>query len=229
MPELRFWYAPGGCSLAPHILLHEIGAPFEAVQVSLANGAHLTDEFARINPKQRVPVLSLDGEVITEVPAIATAISNLSPEQTLMGRTPLDRARVYEWMNWLSGTLHGQGFGGFWRPQRFSDDPNVFESIRVKGRKTISECFDLIETRLSGQHSTGDAFSAVDPFLFVFYRWGNGIGIDMPEVYPKYTALAQALVQRKSASSALAAEGINDHPLRDQGIPAATPAKGELQ
>lgn len=108
MPEIRFWYAPGGCSLAPHILLHEVGAPLEAVETSLAKGAHLTDEFARINPKKRVPVLSLDGEVITEIPAIATAISDLFPEQFLMGRTSLGHARVYEWMNWLSGTLHGQ-------------------------------------------------------------------------------------------------------------------------
>lgn len=164
MPEMGFWYAPGGCSLAPHILLHEVGAPFEAVETSLATGAHLTDEFARINPKKRVPVLFLDGEVITEIPAIATAISDLFPEQFLMGRTSLGQARVYEWMSWLSGTLHGQGFGALWRPQRFSDDPTMFESIRAKGRKTVSECFDLIETRLSGPYSTGDAFSSVIHF-----------------------------------------------------------------
>jgi glutathione S-transferase len=44
--------------------------------------------------------------------AIATAIANLAPGRHLMGRTALDRVRVYEWMTWLSGTLHGQGFGG---------------------------------------------------------------------------------------------------------------------
>ena len=215
MPDIKFWYSPGACSLAPHILLHEVRASFDAVEVSVAKGATLTAEFARINPKKRVPVLSMGGEVITEVPAIATAIANLAPEQHLMGRTDLDRVRVYEWMNWLSGNLHGQGFGAFWRPQRFSDDSAALESITVKARKTISECFEVIESKLLGQYSTGGDFTAVDPFLLVFYRWGNGIGIDMPVTYQRYTDFAQALVERQSVASALTAEGLYDQALRD--------------
>ncbi len=225
VPDIKLWYSPGACSLAPHVLLHEIGVPFDAVETSVAKAANLTDEFARINPKKRVPVLSLDGEVITEVPAIATAIANLAPEWHLMGRTALDRVRVYEWMNWLSGTLHGQGFGGLWRPQRFSDDPEAFESIKARARKTISECFDVIERRISGPYSTGNGFTAVDPFLLVFYRWGNGIGIDMPNTCPSYTTLAQRLVQRDSVAAALAAEGIDARSLSDQVPPTDSPTR----
>jgi len=98
--------------LAPHVLLHELGLRYTACETLVRTGATQSAEFARINPKKRVPVLSLDGEIITEVPAIATAIAGLAPERHLMGRTALEQARVYEWMNWLSGTLHGQGFGG---------------------------------------------------------------------------------------------------------------------
>lgn len=232
VPEIKLWYSPGACSLAPHVLLHEIRVPFDAVEISVAKGANLTDEFARINPKKRVPVLCLDGEVITELPAIATAISDLAPQLHLMGRTTLDHARAYEWMNWLSGTLHAQGFGGLWRPQRFSDDPEAFESIKAKGKKTISECFDVIERRISGLYSTGDGFTAVDPFLLVFYRWGNGIGIDMPKTYPSYTIFAQRLVQQNSVAAALAAERIDGQPLRDRVPPThsascATPSTKE--
>ena len=214
MPAIKLWYSPGACSLAPHVLLHEIGVPFDAIETSVAKAAHLTDEFARINPKKRVPLLSLDGEVITELPAIATAISELAPERHLMGRSALDRARVYEWMNWLSGTLHGQGFGGLWRPKRFSDDPRAFDSIKARARKTIAECFDFIESRMSGTYSTDGGFTAADPFLLVFYRWGNGIGIDMPSTYPRYAGFARSLVRRESVAAALAVEKIDG--LRDQ-------------
>jgi len=200
VPDIKFWYCPGTCSLAPHVLLHEIRVPFDAVEISVAKAANLTDEFAWIDPKKRVPVLSTDGEVITEIAAITAAIANLAPEQHLMGKTALDRVRVYEWMNWLSGALHGPSFGALWRPQRFSDDPEAFESIKAKARKTISECLDVIEGRLKGPYSTGDGFTAVDPFLLVFCRWGNGIGIDMPKAYPSYTVFAQGLVQRQGHS-----------------------------
>lgn len=228
MAAIKFWLSPGACSLALHVLLHEIGASFEAVTTSLSEGAQLTEAFARINPKKRVPVLSIDGQVITEVPAIATAVSDLAPQRHLMGQTPLDRARVYEWMSWLSGTLHGQGFGALWRPQRFSDDPSLFRSIAAKGRATISDGFDAIERKLSGPFSTGGAFTAVDPYLLVFYRWGNGIGFDMPATHPNYTRFARALVQRPSVVAALAAEGLADQALNDRAArsPATHIGKG---
>ena len=216
MPDITLWYASGACSLAPHVLLHEVRVPFDAVETSVAKGANLTDEFARINPKRRVPVLSLDGEVITEVPAIAAAVADLAPGRHLMGRTALDRARVHEWMNWLSSTLHAQGFGALWRPQRFSDDPEAFEGVKAKARKTISECFEVIESKISGPYATGDGFTAVDPYLLVFYRWGNGIGIDMPSTCPSYTIFAQRLVRRDSVAATLVAEGIGDRALADQ-------------
>jgi glutathione S-transferase len=211
MPEIKLWFSPGACSFAPHILLREIGASFEAVKTSIPEGAHLTEEFTRLNPKNRVPVLLLDGEVITELPAIATAISNLAPDRWLMGQTDLDKVRAYEWMNWLSGTVHGQGFGGLWRPHRFSDDPATFEIIKNKARRTIADCFDAIDKRLSGMYSTGQNFTAVDAFLLVFYRWGNGIGIDMASAYPQYAFFAEALLPRPSVAAAIAAEGINPH------------------
>ncbi len=209
MPNIKLWLSYGACSLAPHILLHEIGMPFEAVVTSVSEGANLTDTFVRLNPKKRVPVLSLDGEIITEVPAIATAISSLAPQRHLMGRTPLDQARVYEWMNWLSGTLHGQGFGCLWRPQQFSDDPGIFDRLQTKAKTTIADCFQTIEGKLSGPYSTGGAFTAVDPFLLVFYRWGNNIGFDMSATYPKYTAFARGLVDRASVAATLAAEELD--------------------
>jgi len=166
------------------------------------------ESFRRVNPKMRVPVISLDGEVITEVPAIATAIASLAPEMHLMGRTALDTARVYEWMNWLSGTLHTGGFGHLYRPDRWSADPASFDGVKVKARELITECFDTIEGKLCGRFSTGGAFTAVDLYLFVFYRWGNRNGFDMKAKYPKYTALASNLVLRPAVRSALEAEQI---------------------
>lgn len=217
MPDIKYFYTPGACSFAPHILLRKAGLPFEPVKVALFEGEHMQPEFTRINPKQRVPVLSLDGDIITEVPAISTAIGDLVPEHHLMGRTPKERARVYEWMNWLSGTLHGQAFAGLWRPLRFSDDDSIFETIQAKGRMTIAECFAFIEERLNDPYAAGNEFTAADAFLLVFYRWGYAVGFDMAASYPKYTALAEKLGGLDWVIAAADAEGIN--PLRDQPPP----------
>jgi glutathione S-transferase len=125
-----------------------------------------------------------------------------------MGRTLIEQARAYEWMNWLSGTVHAQGFGCFWRPQRFSDDPALHPSIMAKGRKTIDDYFAMIEPKLVGAHAVGDGFTAVDAFLLVFYRWGNVIGIDMAGTYANYRRFAESLARRASVVKTLQVEGI---------------------
>ncbi|MFZ5674827.1 MAG: glutathione S-transferase family protein [Pseudomonadota bacterium] len=208
MPSVRLWYSPGACSLAPHILLNEIGRDFEPIRVPIREGAHLTGDFIRLNPKKRLPVLALDDEVITELPAIALAISHLAPEHHLMGGTPLAEARVLEWLNWLSGTVHGQAYGGLWRPQRFADDEALHPAISARGRKTVAESYAVIDDKLTGPHAVGGGLTAADAYLYVLYRWGVGIGLDMRNTYARYTRFAETLTERPSVKAALATEGL---------------------
>lgn len=203
MPDIKFWYGSGSCSLVPHVLLHESGLPFAATEISIARLETRSEAFSRINPKQRVPVIAIDESVITEVPAIATAISHLVPKLGLMGKTSTEQVRVVEWMCWLSGELHGQGFGGLFRPERFIDDPNQFEAVQAKARKRIIDCFKTIESRLSGSFAVGNGLTAVDPYLLVFYRWGSRNGFDMSEQYPAFTAYIQTIVAYPAVVSAM--------------------------
>jgi len=208
MPTIRLWYSPGACSLAPHMLLNEIGHDFEPIRVPIREGAHLTEDFMRLNPKKRLPVLALDEEVITELPAIAFAISQLAPQHHLMGKTPLAQARVLEWLNWLSGTVHGQAYGGVWRPQRFADDETLYPAITAKGRQTVADCYAMIDAKLTGLHAVGDGLTAADALLHVLYRWGVGIGLDMRGAYPSFTRFAENMAQRPSLQRAIATEGL---------------------
>ncbi|KAI9644058.1 hypothetical protein NHQ30_007410 [Ciborinia camelliae] len=183
------------------------GLSFESIANSVTKETvTFAPNFSTINPKIRVPVLSLGDDIITEVPAIATAISSLAPELHILGQTTMDTIRVYEWMNWLSGTLHGHAFGGLLRPGRMSDDERALEGIEKKGLRNVQNCFDMIERRLNGIYAVGNAFTAVDSYLFVFYRWGEGSGLDMKKAYPRYTVLVEKLVNRPSVKKVLELE-----------------------
>jgi glutathione S-transferase len=212
MPETKFYYAPGSCSLCPHILLREAGLEFQGIPMRVTEKrAVFPDSFRLINPKMRVPVLSLDSQIITEVPAICTAISSLVPSMHLMGSTALETARVYEWMSWLSGTLHGIGFGRLFRPGRWTldVDEGVLEGIKGSGREVVGECFDQIEGKLKGgEWAVGGEFTAVDAYLLVFFRWGNQAGFEMRRRYPKYTKLVEKLVERDAVKKTLEFEKI---------------------
>ncbi|KAI9924838.1 hypothetical protein ASPWEDRAFT_40584 [Aspergillus wentii DTO 134E9] len=202
MPAIKLYYSPTACSLVPHILLRKAGLEFTLIKEQIG---HFSPEFLALNPKKQIPVLIIDDEVITEVPAIVTVIANLVPEQQFLGTTPIEIARSYEWMMWLSAILHTKGFGLSLRPQRFSDDESHFEGLKKKGLEIVRECYSTIDEKLKGVHAVGDTITAVDLYLYTFYLWAPMIGLSM-DSYPKYTALVEYIGAQESTIAARAAE-----------------------
>jgi glutathione S-transferase len=205
--ELRLFHSPGSCSTAAHILLKESGLPFSTEMINVMQGFPV--EFLHLNPKGRVPFLHMNGETITEMPAIMTAIAQLVPDKMFLGSTNLETVRCYEWFNFLAGELHAQGYFTLYRPHYFIDDEAACEHIQEKGRAKIDRCYGIIEEKLEGLHAVGVAFSAVDAYLLPFYRWGTANGFAMKEKYPKYTALVQNLAGMKSIRNVCEVEGID--------------------
>ncbi|KAL8746618.1 MAG: hypothetical protein Q9190_001397, partial [Brigantiaea leucoxantha] len=167
------------------------------------------EKYKKVNPKKRLPILILDdGTIITETVAISTKISQMAPDHHLLGANDLEVVRSYEWFNWLSGTFHERGFGCFFGPHLVADDEIAFEPIRRKSRVWIERCYAEAEERLTGVHAVGDAFTAVDAFLYVIYRWGHMLRLDMKGAYPKYTNLVLEVTKRASVLKAVEKEGI---------------------
>lgn len=208
---LKLYWSPGACSLAPHVLLEELGAPYELELVSIAEGKTRSSEYLAINPKGRVPVLRTDeGELLTEVPAISWYLAQSHTSPSLFPHGLLDGARCLEWFNWLSGTVHAMAFGQLWRPQRFVEDEALFPPLVAKGRENVVDNFRFVETRMQGRHwAVGHAYTVADPYLLVFYRWGNRIGLDMTADYPAWSRHARRLLERPAVQRALGQEGIS--------------------
>ena len=69
---MKLYFSPGACSIGIHVLLEEIGKPYEAVRLNFQEGDQYKPGFTSINPKSKVPTLVRDdGSVMTEYPAIA--------------------------------------------------------------------------------------------------------------------------------------------------------------
>jgi glutathione S-transferase len=164
-----------------------------------------------------------DGSLLTELPALMTAISQLAPASNLLGGTQTETCRVYEWLNWLSGTVHDAAYGAWLRPARFLDDVGMHDALREKARRNIEGCYAMIEERLGsegGVWAVREGFTAVDVFLFPIYRWGNWhLGLDMREMYPMFTALMGKVLALEGTRAALRAEGRLSHLVSCGGRP----------
>ena len=204
--------SPGASSLAPHIVLQEIGAPFElALVVHHGEGADTHKlAFQKMNPKGRVPVLT-DGEfVLTESAAIIVFLASQHQEAGLMPQGPDGFVRAIEWFNWLSSAVHAVAVRMVWRADFFSGDPAAHPAIVSKGHEHLAHAHSLIEQRLQGRdYAVGNAYSIVDPYLLVYYRWGNRMQLDMAGRFPAWTAHARRLETRPAVQRALAAEQIS--------------------
>jgi glutathione S-transferase len=204
---LKLFYSPGACSLASHIVLRELELPFELQRVSIADGDHLKPEFIEIHHRARVPVLIVEGKAVSESPAILTWLGQqgkmLFPE-----KGTFDAIRCSEWLAWLSSSVH-ISFAQIWRAGRFSSDTIHEAAIQQQGKIAVKVQFDEIEYRLVDcPFALGGEFTVVDPYLLVFYRWGERIGIDMRKDYPIWTAHSERMVVRPAVKEAIIEEGI---------------------
>lgn len=211
----RLYYSPGACSLAVHVVLEEIGTPYTLQEVSVARAETQQSAYLALNPKGRVPALAIPSEtkLLTELPAILVYLARQRPQANLLPiASAVEEARAHEWLEWLSGWVHGVGYGGIWRPERFcAQDTSAHEAIRANGRRVVEEAYATIERTLGDgrEWSLPSGYTIVDPFLLVLYRWGNRIGLGMRANYAAWTALAERTLERPAVQRALAREGIS--------------------
>jgi glutathione S-transferase len=94
---LTLYHSPvSGNSYKVLLLLEQLGAPHEIIEVDILAGAARTETFARMNPKRRVPVLiTAEGQVLTESNAILWYVARGSG---LLPRDEFQQAQVLEWM-----------------------------------------------------------------------------------------------------------------------------------
>ncbi len=205
---MKLYYSPGACSFAPHIVLEEINMPYEIELVSTMDGSTRTHEYLQINPKGRVPVLDLNGEIITEAAAIMICLALQNPDSNLIQNTPIGMARTIEWMNWLSG-IHAFAIAQNWRTERFSDDTQAHEALQAKGMNNLQDLYSLIDAKLEGtKWAVGSEYSITDPYLLVFFRWGNRLGLKMSD-YKNWTRHAERMECRPAVISVLEKEEIS--------------------
>jgi len=205
---IKLYYSPGACSLASHIVLEELGIAYEPVLVSLAEGDHKRPEFLRVNPKGKVPALNVDGKVLTETVAILTYLGGGYAERGLWPKETWKQAEALSLMAWLSSSVHIAA-GAIFRAERFSADPAAKESIQANGRETLMQYFGEIDKMLVGRSfAMGGQYGVCDPYLLVFYRWGNRLGLDMKTLYPVWTKHTQRVFSRPTVKRVFEAEGI---------------------
>ena len=200
---MKLYYGPGTCALASHIVLEELGVTYETVKVSTKT--HLTEDGAdyyAINPKGYVPALDINGELLTEGPAIMQYVADQNPEKNLLPPPgSLARARVQEDLTFIGTEIHKSYSPLF--------NPATSEETKAQFREKIGKRYDLIEGRLADgrPYLGGERFSPADAYLFVITRWAPAQGVDLHR-WPNLMAFQERMLDRPAVQRAMQAEGL---------------------
>lgn len=200
---MKLYFAPGACSLSPHIALCESGLTFETEQVDLREKkTKFGADFLPVNPMGKVPALMLDeGGVLTEGPAIVQYIADQAPHSELAPKNgTLERYRLQEWLNFISTEMH-KTFSPLFRP----NTPDAFKAIT---RETLDKSFGHVEARLARRdYLMGDRFTVADCYLYVMLRWADSLKLDMTR-FDALAAFRTRVEARPKVQLALKAEGL---------------------
>lgn len=193
---MKLYYAPGACSMADHIALHEAGLRFEHEKVDLKTKR--TEEgadYTAINPKGYVPALTLDsGETITENIAILDWIAH--QDSKLKPAGPMGHTHLLEALAFISTEVH-KSFKPFFA--------NADEAQKKQASETIGKRLGYLAGTMKGDFLFGSDISVADCYLFVMLTWAGKFKLDVP---PTLAAFRDRMMQRQAVRTAMTHEGL---------------------
>lgn len=204
---MKLLYAPGACSLGIHVLLEEIGKPYQAEAVNLREGGQFKPEFTGVNPKSKVPTLVRDdGSVLTEFPAIAFWLARTNADKHLLPDDADTQAHVLEALDYAVATVHMQGFSRLFRASNYTPNPADEDKVKARGKEIVEKGFSILDKTLAGKQYVAGDFSIADAALFYVEFWGAArMQMQLP---PNCEAHYKRMLARPAVQKTMQSEGL---------------------
>jgi glutathione S-transferase len=200
---MKLYYAPGACSLSPHIIANEAGLALELIKVDLATKRTEFDEdFYQINPNGYVPTLLLDnGSKLGESAVISQYLADLASEKNLIPPAGnFARYQVQQWLNFIASEIH----------KNFSPlfNPAATDAVKEAAISTLNARFTTVAKQLNGQnYLVGEQFSVADAYLFVTLSWRHYVNFDI-SAWPVLVDYETRIAARPAVQQAMQEEGL---------------------
>jgi glutathione S-transferase len=207
MVELH--YFPDNASQFPHMMLREIGCPFELRLVDRRQDVQKSAAYLKLNPNGKIPVLVDEGQAIFETGAIGLHLADKFPQA---GLAPLpgapERAQYYKWMVFLACVPQAE-FRAWFYPHEFIDDPALAPHAKAAANTRLMGVFERIAAQLGeGPWLIGERFCAADLYLLMMIRWGSALPLSPAKTFPQIAAHAERTLARPAVQATFAAEGV---------------------
>jgi glutathione S-transferase len=212
---IRLHYYPSTAAMVPHIVLEELGVPYERVLVDRTQNRHKEPAYLKLNPNGLVPVLADGDLVLYETAAIVLHLCDTHPAARLAPELgTAARAHFYKWLAWCSNTLQATLMVYFY-PERWVDEGNTTGVAQVKARaqQKVDGLLDQLEAQLQpdgGPWFLGRDYTALDAYVFTMCRWTRNFQGRKARDLPQLGAYLQRMSERPALQRVGAAEQLSE-------------------
>jgi glutathione S-transferase len=208
---IKLHYSPSTASMAPHIVLEELGCPFELLKIDREGGELNSMAYRRLNPNGLIPVLE-DGDIVLyETAAICLHLADTHPESGLLPPVgTAERAHVYKWLSWLSTTLQ-QTLVVYFYPERWADQADAVIQVQTHAARKVRLLLEQIDAQLAshqGQWLMGDTFGLTDIYAMMLCRWTRNIEGSKARDLSRINAWLQRVLDRPAVRRVFEREGL---------------------
>jgi glutathione S-transferase len=207
---LQLHYSPSDASLAPHMLLEEIGAPFGLKLVDRSVNGQKSPAYLRLNPNGLIPVLEDGDLVLYETAAILLHLADTHPAAQLVPALGThQRAHFYKWLMWLANSLHATVVPFFY-PQRWADETSAIAQVKAHAEARAGQLLDILDAELArhgGPWLLGSAYSVADPYALMLGCWTRHF-VRPARRLPNLGPYLQRVQARPAVQRALRSEGL---------------------
>jgi len=200
--DITLYHSPGACSMATYVSLLEAGAEFDVKIISLKRSEQTSPEYAAINPKRKVPYLTVDGNGLSENIAMQTWIAETFPAANLLPADSWDHKRALSYMGWFGSGIH-QHLTRHFKPIKFCADTESHADIKAKSLAMYMEQLELVDKELQDKTWFFDHYTACDSYFFWIYNRGLGEKFELDGL-KNCTAHYNRMLSRDSVKTVLA-------------------------
>jgi glutathione S-transferase len=211
---MRLYYYPSNASMIPHIVLEELGVPYERVLVDRAQNEHKDPAYLKLNPNGLIPVLTDGDLVLYETAAIVLHLCDTHPQARLAPEiASAARAHFYKWLAWCGNTLQPT-LGAYFYPERWVKEGNAEAAAQVKqqAQAKVGAMLDQLENQLRSHGAAwmlGADYSALDAYVFTLCRWTRNFQGRKARDLPLLGEYLQRVAQRPAVQRVFAAEQLS--------------------
>jgi len=200
---MKLYFAPGACSLSPHIVAREAGIDLQLEKVDTKSHTFGSGgDFYSVNPKGYVPALEIKpGEVLTEGPAIVQYLGDQKPGSGIVPAAgTIERYRLQEMLGYINSEIHKSYSPLF--------NPNTKPEAAEERKQYLTKRYKYLDEKLAGkEYLVGNKFSAADAYLFTVTNWAQHVKLDLSQ-FANIQAFQKRVAARPAVQQAMKEEGL---------------------